>query len=196
MSEMMNIMEIIQSRRSIRSYADRPIEEELLQEILKAGMYAPSAENSQPWYFVVIQSEEKMNALRNLMEQVSAGVLQRLKDQFPNHPEVVDETTRFIRAMGGAPVCVLAFWLKPDYDNVADNITQSIAAAIENMLLAARARGIGSCWLTAPSTAGMGEELQKMFAPDHGKLTAMITFGYPKRVGNAPRRKEGRYVIV
>ena len=55
----MEFMDVVLSRRSIRRYLDRPILEEDLTEILQAGIYAPSAVDLQPWYFVVIKSKEQ-----------------------------------------------------------------------------------------------------------------------------------------
>lgn len=192
----METREAILSRRSIRSYTDRPICREDLEEILDAGMYAPSAVNFQPWYFVAIQSPKDMSKLLQIMEQVSQKIRPALEERFSKHPEVVDETSRFIRQMGGAPVCILAFQYKPDYPKTESTIVQSIGAAIENMLLAATAKGIGSCWLTAPVETGMGPEFRDAFAPGAGDMTALLTLGYPANIPKAPARKDGRYAIL
>ena len=70
------------------------------------------------------------------------------------------------------------------------------SASIENMLLSAAAKGIGSCWLTAPVEGGKANAFRELYAPDKGKLVALITFGYPAANPKAPRRKEGRYIII
>lgn len=192
----METSEVIFNRRSIRSYEARPIPENDLLYILEAGMYAPSAVNYQPWFFVVIRSQEQRERLVQIMDRVSDRIEPELHDRFPKNPEVVRDTTHFVRLLGGAPVCVLAFQLKPDYPKTQDTIVQSVSAAIENMLLAAWDRGIGSCWLTAPVEAEMSDELRHIFAPDKGPLVALLTFGYAKQIPQMPRRKTGRYIII
>lgn len=192
----METREAILTRRSVRNYEERPVPAELLEEILEAGMYAPSAVNYQPWYFVVVQSREAMEKLVALMGRVSAGIEPGLRERFPDHPEVVSETTGFVRKLGNAPVCILAFALRPDYPKTAESIAQSVAAAIENMLLLAMDRGLGSCWLTAPVEAGMAAELRDAFAPGKGELLAVVTLGYAAQTPKAPPRKAGRYTII
>lgn len=192
----MNTYETILNRRSIRSYLDQSVDPKDLKEILEAGTWAPSGVNLQPWYFVAIQSKEKLEMLNKIMERVSIKIEPSLRTRFSNAPAVVEETTHFIKKLGGAPVYILAFQLKPDYENTADMINLSIGAAIENMLLAAKDKGLGTCWLTAPVEAEVGNELRDIFAPGKGPLIALITLGYPAKKAKAPKRKDGRYVIL
>ena len=192
----METRENILSRRSIRKYTDQPISKEDLQEILEAGTWAPSGVNLQPWYFVAIHSKEELAKMADVMQRVADGILPNLKTRFATAPAVVDETYEFVRGLGNAPVYILAFQLKPNYEMAADAVNLSIGAAIENMLLAANDKGIGTCWLTAPIEGGAGQELKEMFAPDKGDMVALITMGYPAKVGKAPKRKDGRFVII
>lgn len=192
----MNVKEAIKTRRSVRTYSDTPVSEEDLVDILECGCCAPSAVNLQPWFFVAIRTPEQMKRLCAVMGQVSEKLIPTLESQFSKHPEVVQETTAFIRKLGGAPVCLLVFQEKPEYTKTANSIAQSVAAAIENILLAAWEKNIASCWLTAPLEAGMDEELRRAFAPEHGALMAVVTLGYTTAEPKAPRRKEGRYVLV
>ena len=192
----MEFSHVISSRRSIRAYEDKPVSDEILQELLEAGTWAPSAVNLQPWYFVAIKSKEQMKKLVEIMGIVSQRIEPNLKERFAKHPAVVEETTRFVRQMGGAPVCILAFQYKPNYDKMDSSIVQSVAAAIENILLAAVEKGLGGCWLTAPLEAAVGDELRELFAPGKGPLVAMLTIGYPAQNPKAPTRKDGRYIII
>ena len=191
----MDALEAIFTRRSIRAYTGQPIGEADLAEILSAGLMAPSAENFQPWYFVVIRSSEQMSRLIEVMGRVSSEMEPHLRERFASHPEVAADTARFVRSLGGAPVCVLAFALKDNYA-YPDTVLESISAALENMLIAAASKGIGSCWLTTPRVAAAGAELRNVFAPGKGELAAIATFGYAAKVPNAPKRKEGRIVII
>ena len=190
----MEAREAILTRRSIRAYTDQPVSDEDLQEILECGLYAPSCSNMQPWHFVVVRSPEAKQKVDELMGVVAKSVEPDLQQAFEGHPEVVEETCSFIRQLGGAPVYVLVFWQKPDFNGKDPKVLSlSIGAAIENMLVAARAKGIGSCWLTAPLDADVGENLRAAFAPENGQFCSLLTLGYPAKEGKAPRRKINRY---
>ena len=190
------IMNVIRTRRSIRKYSDRPIDDETLLQILEAGLYAPSAVNFQPWYFVAVRTPEGRERLLKIMGGVAEDSEVMLNDRFKNHPAVVKEVKGFLKNLGNAPVCILAFQLKKEYPDVGNVISQSIGAAIENMLLAARAKGIGSCWIAAPSETGADRLIHDAFAPDKGPFAAMITLGYPEEQPREPRRKDGRFILV
>ena len=192
----MNTMDAIFARRSVRSYKSEPIPDDVLSDILEAGLYAPSAVDLQPWYFVAVKSEEAMRRLLQIMADVSEKMRPVLEARFANNPEVVQDTTRFLLQLGGAPVCVLAFQYKSDYKKTMESIVESVSAAIENMLIAATEKGLGSCWLTAPLETGMAEELRQAFAPNNGRLLAVVTFGYAERTPKAPARKAGRWVVI
>ncbi len=191
----METREAIFSRRSIRKYTNDPIPSDILISILEGAVMAPSAVNNQPWYFVVVQSETQLDKLKRVFGDVSEGIKTVLDQRFPNNPEVIRETLGFFKGLGGAKVCVLAFLLKPsqDYDIIA---VESVAASIENLCLMAYDHGIGSCWMTAPLSAGFGPVLEQEFAHGKGKFIAAVTLGYPAVVPMAPRRKEGRYIVI
>ena len=192
----MEFRQVILNRRSVRTYQNRPISDETIAEILEAGMYAPSAVNYQPWYFVVIRSEEQRERLCAVMSKVARDVEPALQKRFEKHPQVAEDSVRFIRSMGDAPVCILVFQHKAEYAKTESTIIQSVSAAIENVLLAAVDKGLGGCWLTAPLETGAGNELRDAFAPGKGPLVALLTLGYPKQIPQAPVRKEGRYIII
>ncbi|MEN6348695.1 MAG: nitroreductase family protein [Syntrophomonas sp.] len=191
----METREAIMGRRSVRRYTEQAINEADLQDIITAGLYAPSAVDLQPWYFVVVRSTEKLAELREFMSEVYDKTESVLLKRFANHPAIVAETKVFLKSLGGSQCCILAFLHKQDYPDKRV-VIQSTSAAIQNMLLAAYDKGIGSCWMTAALSAGMDEDLRLKYAPEHGDLLAAITFGYPSYTPKAPRRKEGRYEII
>ena len=191
----METREALLGRRSIRRYKPDPISPSDLKKILEAGMYAPSAINLQHWYFVAVQDPKALAEIKAVMGGVVEKFQPVLEERFSRNPEQVGITNRFLSTLGGAPVCVLVFLLKPDYPD-RDGAMQSVSAAIENLLLAAWDKGIGSCWLSAPQRMGFGPALQARFAPDKGEFVAMVTLGYPDQEPKAPPRREGRYTIV
>lgn len=192
----MNTLEAIRERRSIRRYSDEPVSREDVAEVLEAGIWAPSGLNEQPWYFLALYGKDQVARLADVMEQVEAHMRPKVETRFPNHPQVVKETLTFVRQLGNAPVCILAFINNPRSLNKHDTIMLGIGASIQNILLAAADKGLGTCWLTAPAEAELGEALRDEFAPGKGPLVSMITLGYPDRTPNAPRRRDGRFDIV
>ena len=191
----METREALLKRRSIRRYKSDPIPESDLREILEAGLYAPSAINLQHWYFVAVRDPDAMEEVRQIMSGVVEKFTPVLEQRFARNPEQIGITNRFLSTLGGAPVCVLVFLLKPDYPD-RDGAMQSVSAAMENILLAAWDKGIGSCWLSAPQRMGFGPAFQARFAPDKGEFVAAITLGYPDQRPKMPPRREGRYTIV
>ncbi len=191
----MEFKDVVLSRKSVRKYKDTPISNEVLEEILTLGMAAPSATNLQHWYFVAINSPEKRAQLDKIMKGAAEGILPTLNERFPNHPEVIKETYSFTATLGNAPTCILAF-LQKEYENMND-ATQSVAAALENMVLAARDKGLDTCWLTAPIDVKKDKELEEIFAPGKGKFLAMLTLGYSDQPNaRSPKRRDGRYIII
>ena len=191
----MDARECLMTRRSVRKYRTDPIPREVLERIMEAAVAAPSAINLQHWYFVVVRSPGEMDALRDIMFRVVERFSPVLAERFRNHPETQRETKHFLATLGGAPVCVLAFFLKDSYPD-RDGAMQSVSAAVENLLLAAWAEGLGTCWLSAPQKLGFGPELRERFAPDKGEFVAAITLGYANEAPNMPVRREGRYTFI
>ncbi|MEG1720479.1 MAG: nitroreductase family protein [Pseudoflavonifractor sp.] len=191
----METKKAILERRSVRKYKPDPISTADLTEILDAACHAPSAINLQHWYFVAVQDPAAMAKLREIMGRVTQKFHPTLEARFSKRPDTVAETETFLQSLGHAPVCVLAFFLKSDFPD-RDGAMQSVSAAIENLLLAAWDKGIGSCWMSAPQRMGFSGELQEAFAPDKGEFVASITLGYPDQEPKMPPRREGRYTIL
>lgn len=97
--------------------------------------------------------------------------------------------------LGNAPVCVLAFFQKNGFPD-RDGAMQSVSAAVENLLLSAWDKGIGSCWISAPQRMGFGRELGERFAPGKGEFIAAVTLGWPDQVAKRPPCREGRVTFL
>ena len=191
---MVELLEIMETRRSVRRYREDAVPQSVLEELMEAACWAPSAHNAQPWYFVALTKPEDMQLLWETMERVSEDIRPHLEKVFPRHPHVVGETTAFLRHLGGAPVCILAF-LRKDYGDTRDFMVESTAAAIQNLLLAAHEKGLGTCWVNVATGLGYGTALQEAFAPEKGEFLSLIALGYPEHTSKAPARKPDRWVI-
>lgn len=157
-------------------------------------MWAPSGQNLQPWYFVVLTKKEDLSFLFSELGTTAFSERKRLEERFANNPEIVEETMEFMRAMGGASTIALAFLNKPNYsEEMLPSCIESVSAAMENMCLMAYAEGLGSCWVEAVCRAG--DALHDRFAPDHGALVGGIILGYPAMEARPIKRKPGRFEI-
>lgn len=88
----------------------------------------------QHWYFVAVQDPAALEEVKAIMGGVVEKFQPVLEERFSRHPEQIGITNRFLSTLGGAPVCLLVFMLKPDYPD-RDGAMQSVSAAIENVLL-------------------------------------------------------------
>lgn len=191
----MELRDVIYGRRSIRSYQETDVSTDDLREILEAGLMAPNGMNLQQWHFVMIRDPKLLSECKELMTKVYHQFKPVLQEKFILNPSMVDETGKFLSTLGNAPAMLLAFVSHPGLDDSL-SVISSICAAIENMLLAAYDKGLGSCWLTAPIVAKMDHEFKERFAPDKGKLVACVLFGYPNEAPPSLPRKAGRYEIL
>ena len=150
------LYQLIRERRSIRGYTDRPVERGLIERLLTAAIWAPSAHNRQPWRFAVIRDDDTKARLADAMNAVLRADLAAdglTPDQIEAH--AARRRARLIRA----PVLIVLCITMTDMDEYPDEkrsraewvmATQSLALAGQNLLLAAHAEGLGACWLCAP----------------------------------------------
>ena len=147
----METIEAIKTRRSVRTFSDETIPEEQLIQILTCGMYAPSAGNQQPWQFILIQDKQ---------------VLQKI-------PDIHEHAQMMSMASAGILICIDSSLEK--HKNMA---VQDCSAATQNILLAAHALGIGSCWLGVYPREKRMTELRKMLRiPDSIIPFSLIALG-------------------
>jgi nitroreductase len=145
------VLELIRTRRSVRKYSERPVDDEMVDMILEAGRWAPSGTNNQAWRFVVVRE---------------TGLKAR-----------IGGFTRYGKIIESAQVVIPVFIYKPSmYDEVKDH--QAMGACLENMLLMAHGLGLGAVWLGeilknadgVRETLGLNDDLQ---------LMAVVALGWP-----------------
>ena len=190
----------IYNRRSIRKFLEKPLPKEELAEIIQSGIKAPSSKNRQPWKFIVVQGREKEAMLKAFRRGIS-----REENGTPFLPESrqhLGSAKYTVEIMAKAPAIV--FVVNPLGKDISSSLTaeervseicniQSIGAAIENMLLAAEERGIGSLWICDIYFAY--SELCAWLNCE-GQLVAAVAFGYPDESPQARPRKRFEDVVV
>ena len=170
-----NFLEIIRTRRSYRSYKSEQITDEQLNAVLEAGTYAPTSRGLQSPFIVAIQNEE----LKARLAQMNA--------------EIMGVTTN---PYYDAPTYVLVF-VPAD----APNGIQDASLVMENMMLAAHAQGLGSCWIHRERemfATEEGKELMQQWGLSEGLIgIAALALGYPNgEPSPAKPRKEGYTRVI
>jgi len=182
----MNTYDAIAARRSIRKFKSESLPEDAMETILKAATLAPSGKNRQPWQFYVV-GEDKRNEMIDIMRDALAAWKERGEDTgsakwTTDIMETAPATVFVINPDGVDP------WEPHTVDQQFQELvdTQSIGAAIQNMLLAAQDLGIGSLWICDVLYAIT--EL-KTWLGAQGELIAAVSFGMPDEAPSARPRK-------
>jgi nitroreductase len=161
----MDALEVIFTRRSIRRYTNEPVAADDVKTILEAGMNAPSANNRQPWSFIIVDDRAKLNAIMEV------------------HP--------YSRMLAEAPLAIIVcgdtsvsnkFW------------QQDCAAATENILLAARALSLGTVWMGVYPDLQRAKGIAALFGiPEGIQPMCIIAVGHPaEHKGRVERYDAGK----
>lgn len=195
---MRNIMETILHRRSIRRFDTRQIDETALQQILQAGLYAPSAGGRQGVIFAVCQDQE-INKRLGRIKRANSNFRMSTATSYVSReqPSIVDDA-KLTNAFYDAPTVITLFAPKNFLFS-----TEDCAVAAENMILAADALGVGSCYIGQGWTAfadSYGQEiLQQWKIPIDHYAVMQLLLGYPREGDRHPMpkaRKEGRIIRI
>jgi len=195
-----DIIGLLKDRRSIREYIPKEVPESVLNSILEVAMWAPSAHNAQPWRFIVIRDLALKLKLAEAMARrwkrdlAKNGVSERDRENL---------TRASVERFSSAPIVMVSCLTMVEMHHYPDKkrqriesimAVQSVAAAIENMLLAAHAMGLGTCWLCAPLFCP--ETVRKLLTlPSDFEPQALITLGYPAERPLPPPRKSLKEIV-
>ena len=195
-----SLYDAIFARRSLRRYRPEPVSEAVIESVLSAAIYAPSAHNRQPWRFVVLRDDEsKIGLARAMGERLRHDLT---KDGAPTDVIEADVARSYDR-MTSAPVLIVICLTMTEMDVYPDSrraelervmAVQSTAMAGQNLLLAAHAHGLGACWMCAPLfcpdvvTNALG-------LPDEWQPQGVITMGYPAQERTKTRKPLGEVVL-
>jgi len=158
----MDKLDYILDRRSIRRFTDQKIDNEQIKMLLTAAMYAPSAVNTQPWHFVVIDDESLMLKIMEV------------------HPHA-----RMLQSASHAVVVCGDELLQHDHGYwVVD-----CGAATQNLLLAAQTMGLGACWVGLHPREERKSAFSRLLRlPPHVLPFAMVALGFPEELKPRPDR--------
>lgn len=199
----MDILKFLKSRRSIRKFEDEPVEEEDVREMIDAARMAPNPTNIQNWHFVVVEDDARQEEMRRAVED---AIDEALGD--PSLEEMhgsISKLRRFFTFFDQAPVLICPLHRPQhfliartemargtgEYEAVREDgfsTAGGVAAAVENLLLAAHALGYGGCWMSGPLFAK--DRLEEVLrVEDPWDLFAVVPIGVPAEEPEAPGRK-------
>ena len=192
----MELFEAMLTMPSVKSYTDDPVSEEDVRTILEAATWAPNAQNRQLWEFVVVRDPEGKKELADIYREALTAVL----DSCPkgsDSPATFDKRTapktmlswshKLAEEFENVPVIIVAGWDIAGSPLAADGVFKffrdecvltSVMPAVQNMMLAARALGLGTC-LTTVANVYEGRVKEALNAPESIRIAAMIPVGYP-----------------
>ncbi len=184
---MTDIFAVIQSQRACRHFSDAPVDDSVVARLLDAATHAPSAENRQPWVFLVVRDPAIRAALHDLGEQAwEHGGRAFSTGRLPARL-LADVEHGF--AGGGYRTAPVLIVVAADTTRAHPaTIASSIFPAVQNLLLTAYALGLGSALTTL--TAGSASELARLLElPDTIAAQAIVPLGYPEKPLGPPRRE-------
>ena len=201
----MEILDAIYQRKSTRKYKKVKINKVILNEIICAGMQAPSPKNDQPWYFLVVEDNEKKTEIANILEH-QLIYLKKENDSKQVFRKDIISAFQSVDVLRNASVIVFVYLNNNVYQAHDDNVKwelsakdiecthiMSIGAAIQNMLLAATRNKVDSLWL---GDIFYAYNDLKAYLGREGCMMAAIAFGYGLEVSNKTGRKAFDEVVT
>ena len=176
----MDVIEAIHTRRSIRSYSPRPVERELIEDIIWDAAQAPPPFSGQtPWTFNVVEGVERISAYGD-------EALQYARDNHPDAPGWEWRSRPGFKVFWGAPALIIISGPMDD-----------CCRAGQNFMLSAHARGLGTCWVGSPMLWLRNASTKaKLSIPPELVPASVLCLGYPAAVPEAPPRKRASIIWV
>ncbi len=169
----MDFIELVKRRRSTRKYSTKTIPIETIDKCLEAARLAPSACNSQPWYFIVVDDEKVKN---EIVEKSLSGIYSSnsFVKKAPVIIVVITERSNYAARLGG-------FFRNIKYSLI------DIGIACDHLILQAEELGVGTCWLGWFNEKAVKKVLG---LPKSTKIDIMISVGYPAKVSEKGKKRK------
>lgn len=175
---------VVHRQRACRDFATTDVSDDVVAQVLDAATFAPSAENTQPWVFVVVRDEAARARLVELTRQVWLGARAH-EEKHLDARILADVDTGVAEGFARAPVALVVCG---DAGHAFERtLPSSVFPATQNLLLAATALGLGSA-LTTLATAMTDDLVELIALPDHVKPMAVVFLGWPAKKLGPPRR--------
>ena len=180
------VIDAINKRRSVRSYDAKPVPRELVNTVIAAGNEAPSAMNSQPWRFVVVEDMDAKKKLLGATLPQAKKITELVTDVDPERYESIKKRYAELPdpVYYSAPTVIFVIGNGRYKDH-------SCPLACENMMVAAYSLGLGSCWVGFGAMVTDDPEVRSLLElKDDDSIFGPILLGYPKGETMRPPKKE------
>ena len=179
----MDLMGAIYTRRSVRSFASRPVDNDAVMVLIRAAAWAPSAVNQQPWAFVVIRNARRLDEYSDRAKEYMLATLPGAISMHGRADALADPSNH---AFHRAPVLVVIYAKPARYNPVGDCFM-----AAQNLLLAAHGLGLGACPVGfARAWFDLRETKYELGVPGSHSAVMPIAIGWPKGPAEASTRLE------
>jgi nitroreductase len=177
MKPITDVQSLFRHQRAVRAFTAQEVPDELVNQVLTAAIHAPSGSNTQPWHFVVIRDQGVKNAISEVYEEARAAAYEGR----PSSTEGVRQP------LSAAPVLIVACVNTPASGQAGFQTGASIYPSVQNLMLAARALGLGTV-LTTLHRRRKARIHEILGIPDHIESAAIIPLGWPDREYGPNRR--------
>ena len=183
---MPEFFDVVTNQRACRAFTDEPVGDEVVARILDAATHAPSAENRQPWVFIVVRDAGTRAAIGALIQQAWRGGARAFSEGRLSAGLLADVERGAVGGVAGAPVLVVVCG---DAERALEvTLPSSVYPAVQNLLLAANAAGLGSA-MTTLGTLNPDALSRLLELPGHLRPMAVVPLGHPARALGPPRRE-------
>lgn len=190
------VLELLGSIRAIRRFTDDPVPVELVEQLVWAATRAPSPGNSQGWDFVAVDDREVLGRIGAAVDAGMSGAIAALPRTDPSTARTLEGAAHLARTLGSAPL-VLFVGGRPVYPPDRPSramVWSAVYPATQNLLVAARALGLGAA-MTTLHMAAEPTIRAELHLPDDLVLAATIPLGWPAQPFGPVRRKPVREVL-
>jgi len=186
----MNFTELLQNRRSIRKYQDKPVPLPLIKHVIGESVLAPSSGNGQPWQFIVVTNREVID---RISEECRQNMLKRIAlnpDDYAKKYEKMLQKEAF-HIFYHAPAVVFITG-----EPGLKNLHVDCALAASYFMLSASSRGLGTCWVNFAKEIHSPDLRNELGLNEKHDIVAPLTLGYPEKIPGIPRRKEPEIIRI
>lgn len=168
------LKQLFQSRRTVRRFTDDPVDESVILDLIEAAIWAPNHRMTEPWRFYVLsKSGERRKQIARLTHD---WVLANVQNPNPERARASAEAAQ--KELLDAPALIYVFSLPGDSDEVTEENYSATSCAVQNLMLAAHAKGLGVGWSTGKPCRS--EKLAETLGADPAsKIVGCLYIGYP-----------------
>lgn len=186
----MTFSEVLLKRRSIRKYLEKPVEIDVLRDIIQESTLAPSAGNEQPWKFLIVQNPAVLHKIsdeckQNLLARISANP----NDYAKKYEHMLQNESFSIFYNAPCVVMILG-------ERRVKNHLYDCTLAASYFMLSAAAKGLGTCWINFAKEIKSQDLLEQIGIPENHTIVAPIIIGYPAIEPAPPRRKQAELLNI